>query len=309
MWERFSYYGMRAILLYYMYYSVADGGLGFDQSTASAIMSIYGSLVFLLSVVGGYVSDRVLGSRRTVFIGGIMIMLGHIALSLPFGKAALFASIILIVLGSGLLKPNISEMVGDLYDEKDLRRDAGFNIFVFSTNLGAFIAPLFVGYLGQEVNFHLGFSLAAIGMFFGLIQYVRGGRKYLPEETLKARDPIKSEEVKPLVRKSLLVIAAVAVLILFMQFAGILDINNVINLITIFAVVVPIYYFVMIIKSKKITTTERSRVWAYIPLFIASLLFFGRLKNKALLYLLCLLKNGQIYRFLDLLFLQVGFKH
>lgn len=275
MWERFSYYGMRAILLYYMYYSVADGGLGFDRSTASAIMSIYGSLVFLLSIVGGYLSDRILGSRRTVFIGGVMIMLGHIALALPFGQAALFVSIILIVLGSGLLKPNISEMVGDLYDEKDLRRDAGFNIFVFSTNLGAFIAPLFVGYLGQEVNFHLGFSLAAIGMFFGLLQYVLGGKKYLPEETLKARDPIQTEEIKPLIRKSILAIAAIAVLVIVMQMAGILNINNVINLITIFAVVIPIYYFVMIIRSKKITSTERSRVWAYVPLFIASVLFWS----------------------------------
>ena len=173
MWERFSYYGMRAILLYYMYYSVAEGGLGFDKTTAASIMSIYGSLVYLSSVIGGFVSDRLWGSRKTVFIGGVLIMLGHIVLATPFGRMALFLSIALIVLGTGLLKPNVSEMVGGLYAEDDNRRDAGFSIFVFGINVGAFIAPLTVGWLGQKVNFHLGFSLAAIGMFFGLVQIGR----------------------------------------------------------------------------------------------------------------------------------------
>lgn len=113
-WERFSYYGMRAILLYYMYYAVSQGGLGFDQVTAASIMSIYGSLVYMTSVLGGYISDRILGSRRTVFWGGILIMFGHICLSLPMGKTMLFMSIIFITLGTGLLKPNVSEMVGGI---------------------------------------------------------------------------------------------------------------------------------------------------------------------------------------------------
>lgn len=112
MWERFSYYGMRAILLFYMYYAVTKGGLGMNQTTAASIMSIYGSLVYLSGVVGGWLSDRVWGSRRTVFIGGVLIMFGHIALSLPFGVSALYVSIALIVVGTGLLKPNVSEMVG-----------------------------------------------------------------------------------------------------------------------------------------------------------------------------------------------------
>ena len=183
MWERFSYYGMRAILLYYMYYSVSQGGLGFDKTTAASIMSIYGSLVYLSSVIGGFVSDRIWGSRKTVFVGGVLIMLGHIVLATPFGRMALFLSIALIVIGTGLLKPNVSEMVGGLYAPEDTRRDSGFSIFVFGINMGAFIAPLTVGWLGQQVNFHLGFSLAAIGMFFGLIQYSIDGRKYLSKES------------------------------------------------------------------------------------------------------------------------------
>ena len=194
MWERFSYYGMRAILLYYMYYSVQDGGLGMDKTTAASVMAIYGSLVFLSSVVGGFVSDRILGSRKTVFYGGILIMLGHIALATPFGQVALYLSIALIIFGTGFLKPNISDMVGGIYEKEDDRRDAGFSIFVFGINLGAFVAPYLVGYLGQEVNFHLGFSLAAIGMFFGLVKYVMDGKKYLPESSLYPTDPLSQKD-------------------------------------------------------------------------------------------------------------------
>lgn len=171
MWERFSYYGMRAILMYYIYDTVANGGLGLPKATALAIMSIYGSMVFMSSIIGGWVSDRVLGSRKTVFIGGLLIIAGHIVLATPFGVPALFVSIMLIVFGTGMLKPNVSGMVGHLYSKTDLRRDAGFSIFYMGINIGALIAPLVVGTLGQEYNYHLGFSVAAVGMFFGLLQY------------------------------------------------------------------------------------------------------------------------------------------
>lgn len=153
----------------YQHYFIQKCGLGLSSELAASIISIYGSLVYLLSIVGGFISDRILGSRKTVLYGGILIMFGHIALSLPLGEAALFVSIILITLGTGFLKPNISEMVGDLYTENDNRRDSGFTIFVFGINFGSFIAPILVGYLGQHVNFHLGFSLADIGMFFWII--------------------------------------------------------------------------------------------------------------------------------------------
>ena len=163
MWERFSYYGMRAILLFYMYYAVSKGGLGMDQATAASIMSIYGSLVYLSGVIGGWLSDRLWGPRKTVFIGGVLIMFGHIALSLPAGTTALYASIILIVIGTGLLKPNVSELVGGLYSEEDRRRDAGFSMFVFGINFGAAISPIAVPWaangfglhlFGNEMNFH-----------------------------------------------------------------------------------------------------------------------------------------------------------
>lgn len=275
MWERFSYYGMRAILLYYMYYSVSKGGLGFDKVTAASIMAIYGSLVYLSSIIGGYVSDRILGSRKSVLYGGILIMVGHVALATPFGKTALFISIALIILGTGFLKPNVSEMVGSLYGEKDLRRDAGFSIFVFGINLGAFIAPALVGYLGQEINFHLGFSLAAIGMFFGLMQYIKDGKKYLSEESMHPTDPLSASEMQDLKKKSALLAVGVILLVIALKLINLLTINSIINIFTFIAIVVPIYYFFKILSSNKINATERSRVLAYIPLFIASILFWS----------------------------------
>lgn len=117
-WERFSYYGMRAILLFYMYYEVTDGGLGIDQTTANSIMAIYGSLVYMSGIIGGWIADRILGMNRTVFYGGVLIMLGHIILALPGGFTALLVSMLFIVIGTGLLKPNVGGMVGELYSKK-----------------------------------------------------------------------------------------------------------------------------------------------------------------------------------------------
>ena len=284
MWERFSYYGMRAILLFYMYYAVSQGGLGMDQATAASIMSIDGSLVYLSGVVGGWLSDRVWGARKTVFIGGVLIMFGHIALSLPFGLPALYASIALIVAGTGLLKPNVSDMVGSLYDEGDKRRDAGFSMFVFGINLGAAVAPWAVPWaangfgfhlFGSTMNFHAGFSLAAIGMFFGLIQYWLDGKKYLSKDSLYPNDPIDREGLKPIITWTIVGVIVLAVVLGLLAAMGQLNITNVINIITIIAIALPIIYFIMMLNSKKVTKVERSRVIAYIPLFIAAAIFWG----------------------------------
>lgn len=284
MWERFSYYGMRAILLFYMYYAVTKGGLGMNQATAASIMSIYGSLVYLSSVVNGWLSDRVWGARKTVFIGGVLIMFGHIALSVPFGVTALYISIALIVAGTGLLKPNVSDMVGSLYSEGDQRRDAGFSMFVFGINLGAAVAPWAVPWaangfgfhlFGSEMNFHAGFSLAAIGMFFGLVQYYFDGKKYLSKDSLYATDPIDRDQIKPVITWTVIGIVALAIVLGFMAALDALNINNVIMLISIVAIILPIVYFVMMLQSKKVTKVERSRVLAYVPLFIAAAIFWA----------------------------------
>ena len=280
-WERFSYYGMRAILLFYMYFAISKGGLGIDQGTAASIMAIYGSLVYMAGVVGGWLSDRVWGSRKTVFIGGVFIMFGHIALSLPFGQAALYTSIALIVIGTGLLKPNVSDMVGDLYSEGDRRRDAGFNIFVFGINLGAAIAPWAVPFVANlfghsgNMNFHAGFALAAIGMFIGLVQYYFEGKKYLSDSSLHPKDPIDQQSLKNVVRGSVIGVIALAVVLGIMAAFHALNIENVITLITVIAVALPIVYFVIMLRSQKVTKVERSRVRAYIPLFIAAAIFWA----------------------------------
>ncbi|MGE0882178.1 MAG: peptide MFS transporter [Blastocatellales bacterium] len=168
MWERFSYYGMRALLTLYMVKA-----LGYDEKLAATVYGAYTGSVYLMSVPGGWIADNVLGTRRAVFWGGVIIALGHFSMAAPT-QFTFFLGLILIVLGTGLLKPNVSAIVGELYNQEDQRRDAGFSIFYMGINLGAFIAPIICGYLGEKVNWHLGFGAAGIGMTLGLIQYHLG---------------------------------------------------------------------------------------------------------------------------------------
>jgi POT family proton-dependent oligopeptide transporter len=188
MWERFSYYGMRAILTLYMTKAAVDGGLGFDERHAGIIYATYVSSVWYLPLIGGWLADKVFGARRAVLIGGIIIACGHYSMAIN-SLPTFYLGLILIASGTGLLKPNISAMVGQLYGEHDKRRDAGFSIFYMGINLGAFLAPLVVGFLAQHPAFrnalvslginpnsswHWGFGAAGVGMTLGLIQYVVG---------------------------------------------------------------------------------------------------------------------------------------
>jgi proton-dependent oligopeptide transporter, POT family len=177
MWERFSYYGMRALLILYMVGSTQQPGLGFGERRAAMIYGIYTMAVYLAGIPGGWIADRFLGHYRAVFIGGCIIAAGHFCMAVP-GLPFFFTGLGLIVIGTGLLKPNVSSMVGSLYTREDVRRDAGFSMFYMGINLGAFIAPLICGWLGQTANWHLGFAAAGVGMIIGLVQYV-AGRKYL----------------------------------------------------------------------------------------------------------------------------------
>jgi POT family proton-dependent oligopeptide transporter len=177
MWERFSYYGMRALLLLYMLAPRGKGGLGFGTERGASIYGWYTFGVYAASIPGGFIADRLLGLYNAVLVGGIIIAAGHFCLAVP-SEPFFFVGLWLIVIGTGLLKPNVSSIVGTLYDRTDARRDAGFSIFYMGINIGAFISPLICGYLGQEVNWHWGFGAAGIGMTFGLVQYVLG-RKHL----------------------------------------------------------------------------------------------------------------------------------
>ena len=171
MWERFSYYGMRAILILYMTASVADGGLDLNDDVASAVYGLYTMGVFLLALPGGWLADRYFGLRKAVWYGGILIAAGHFSMAFSF-HGSFFIGLLLIVLGTGLLKPNISSIVGGLYHAREpAKRDAGFSIFYMGINIGAFIAPLIVGWLGESVDWHYGFGPAGVGMVIGLVQY------------------------------------------------------------------------------------------------------------------------------------------
>lgn len=274
-WERFSYYGMRAILLYYMYYAIKEGGLGLDKGTAASIMAIYGSLVYMSGIIGGWIADRLLGTKKTVFYGGILIMAGHIALSFPGGVTALFASMGLIVIGTGLLKPNVSNIVGDLYDKEDPRTDAGFSIFYMGINLGGLIAPFIVGTLGQKYNFHLGFGIAAVGMLIGLIIFLATRKKYLGLAGSYVPNPLSPEEKKSVFLKfgmgALVIIIAGAILISI----GILTIDRFIMLVSILGIIIPVIYFLVMYFSKKTTSEEQKSLLAYIPLFISAMMFWA----------------------------------
>ncbi len=179
MWERFSFYGLKALLILFMTAAAAEGGLGFSAERAGGIIGWYGFGVYASAIFGGLAADHVFGQYRSVLLGGIIIALGHFSMAIP-SLPTFYLGLCLIVVGTGLLKPNASTMVGSLYDPDDARRDAGFSIFYVGINVGAFVAPLVVGTLGQKVNWHIGFACAGVGMIIGLIQYVVGKPRLMP---------------------------------------------------------------------------------------------------------------------------------
>lgn len=275
-WERFSYYGMRAILVYYMYYEVSQGGLGLDESTALAIMSIYGSLVYMSGIIGGWLADRIFGTSKSIFYGGILIMFGHIILAIPGSVTMFFVSMVLIVLGTGLLKPNVSSVVGEIYSPEDQRRDSGFSIFYMGINLGGFLAPLIVGSVGMKNNnFHLGFSLAAIGMFFGLIMFIVTKKKNLGLAGTIIANPLSPSEKKKVYTYIGIGVVIVAILAAVSISLGLLTFSSFIAIVGILGILIPTIYFVVMYRSPKTSVDERSRLIAYIPLFIASVMFWA----------------------------------
>ncbi|MFC7685975.1 peptide MFS transporter [Ureibacillus sp. GCM10028918] len=274
-WERFSYYGMRAILILYMYYELHEGGLGLDRGTANSIMALYGSLIYMSGIIGGWFADRIWGTRKTVFYGGILIMIGHIALAFPGGLTALLISMAFIIIGTGLLKSNVSTIVGDMYAEGDNRRDSGFSIFYMGINMGAFISPLIIGFVGERYNFHLGFGIAAVGMLIGLIVFYVTQKKFLGLAGLEVPNPLKGEEKKKTIRNVVIGIVAVLIIGVILYTTGNLTMAIFSLIITTLGVLIPTIFFIVMYRSPKTTKDEKSRVLAYIPLFIAAVMFWA----------------------------------
>lgn len=272
LWERFSYYGMRAILLYYIVDTAANGGLGLDQPLGEAVVATYGAAVYLLSVVGGWLADRVIGAQRSVFVGGVVIMAGHVSLAIP-SSATSWLGIGLVALGTGLLKPNVSTMVGHLYGERDPRKDSGFTIFYMSINIGAFFSPFLVAFLRDHWGYHAGFSAAAVGMLFALVAYVLGRGTLAPlsndiPNPLSRRDRART----PLLALGLVALVVAVLLLTRLVRGG--WIGAVIDTVSILSVVASISYFVVMFRSKAVTARERTHLTAYLPMWLGAVLFW-----------------------------------
>ena len=270
MWERFSFYGLQGILLLYLYFTVAEGGLGIDQVTATSIVGAYGGFVYLSTIIFAWLADRVLGAERTLFISAILVMCGHIALSTIPGLLGVGVGLIFISLGSGGVKANATSIVGTLYARDDPRRDAGFSIYYLGINLGAFLGPIFTGLLQQNYGFHWGFALAAVGMAFGLVVYTLG-RKNLPAEANHVPNPLPAE----LRMRIILITAAVLALVVVLALTGVLNADRLATSVVAISILASVAYFVVILGSKRITSDERSRVIAFIPMFITSAVFWS----------------------------------
>ena len=278
MWERFSYYGMRAILVLFMTAAVTgtNAGLGLQVGVATAIYGLYTFFVYVLSLPGGWVADNIWGQKKAVFVGGVIIMLGHISLAVP-ANVTFYLGLALVVIGTGLLKPNVSTMVGDLYPEGGARRDAGFSIFYMGINLGAFAGTALVGLVGENYNFHWGFSLAAVGMALGLVQYKLGWKYLGTAGDLNTDDP--PERVQQKSRNfsiTTAVFLGVVVLIGFLLYNGLLPITieQLAGSLGVIVVALAISYFLYLHFAGGLTGIEKKRLWVIFWLFILAALFW-----------------------------------
>lgn len=270
LWERFSFYGMLTILGYYLYYSLTDGGLGLEKSTATGIVGAYGGLVYLSTVLGGWLADRVLGMERTVFYGGVVVMAGHIALAMLPGLAGVGVGLVLVALGSGALKANASSLLGTLYEKGDPRADGGFTLFYLGVNLGAFVGPLITGLLQTHLGFHYGFGAAAVGMALGLTQYVIF-RRNLGTHGREVPNPLPRSQIG----KVIAFVLVVAVVVALAMWTGLVRLSNLSWVTTGVIAAVSILYFGLMLTSPKVVAVERVRVRAFIPLFIANAVFWS----------------------------------
>ncbi|KUH93335.1 oligopeptide:H+ symporter [Mycobacterium sp. IS-3022] len=270
LWERFSFYGMLTILGYYLYYSATDGGLDLPQSTATGIVGAYGGLVYLSTVLGGWIADRILGMERTVFYGGVVVMFGHIALAVVPGLAGVAAGLVLVALGSGALKANASSLLGTLYDKGDPRCDGGFTLFYLGINLGAFIGPLITGLLQTRVGFHYGFGAAAVGMALGLTQYVVF-RRNLGDHGRHVPNPLPRSAIG---RAAGVAMTGIVVIVVVFT-TGVVKLSNLSQVTTGVIVAASVTYFAVMLTSAKVSAVERTRVRAFIPLFVANAVFWS----------------------------------
>lgn len=286
MWERFSYYGLRPLLILFMAAALMDGGFGFDRSQASAIVGIYAASVYVASLPGGWVADRLLGLRRAILIGAALITSGHLSVGLSglagpgAGKIFFFLGLILIVLGTGLLKPNISAIVGDLYPEGGARRDAGFSIFYMGINLGAFLGQIITGFLGETIGWHYGFGAAGFGMFLGLLVFWRSARHTLGPigmDVVQHPDAAVQARQERMVKLSLGVGLGLVAIIFALAATGTvtLDAQRIGQSMTLVLVGLALGFFGYVFVAGGLTKDEMKRVGVILVLFVFAAIFWS----------------------------------
>lgn len=282
LWERFSYYGMRALLVLFMVATLAEGGLGFDDATATAIYGLYTAGVYLAALPGGWLADRVFGQQSAIWYGGIIIAAGHIMLALPgFGvvgaEYGFFFGLILIVVGTGLLKPNISSCVGELYPEGGARRDAGYVLYYMGINLGAFLGPLICGALRVNLGWHWGFAAAAVGMIAGLLVY-RASQRHLGDFGL---EPFPTEPGRETATWSMKLAIYIGTALLFLL--AVLGLEGLVGFdavslaqASVYVIVaVAVLFFGRVLIDRDLTRQERNRTVVLVALFIGAALFWS----------------------------------
>lgn len=270
MWERFSFYGMQGILLLYMYYQAVQGGLGIDEGVAAGIVGAYGGTVYLSTILAAWVADRLFGPERVLFGSAVSVMAGHIALALIPGGVGLAIGLVLVAFGSGGVKANASTILATLYGEGDDRRDAGFSIFYLGVNIGALVGPLLTGLFQETWGFHAGFGLAAVGMALGLTQYALN-RRNLPETGREVPNPLPRSGQTVAGVIALVVIVLVAMLILF----DVITPDRLKWIVFGIVVVATVAYFSLMLSSPRVNRVERRRVLAFLPMWVASAVFWA----------------------------------
>ncbi|NQZ87030.1 MAG: MFS transporter [Colwellia sp.] len=274
MWERMSYYGMRMLLVLFMTATLQEGGLGLTVASAAAIYGLYTGSVYFMGLPGGWIADRLIGGQKAVWYGAIIIMIGHIILAIP-NDTTFFIGLIVVILGTGLLKPNIGAMVGQLYSDEDVRRDSGYAIYYMGINLGSVFGYLICGYLMENVGWHWAFGAAAVGMALGLIQY---------KMTAPKLQGVGEKPVSPMSAKAqktswtiIGVVLATIVIVAFAIFQGMLTIEPVTvaqYVAVVFSLIFIVYYSVIYFGGS-LTPNEKKRLLALLLICIASACFWS----------------------------------
>ncbi|MDO5077335.1 peptide MFS transporter [Corynebacterium sp.] len=274
MWERFSFYGMQAIMVYYLYATTT--GIGLDKATATALMGAYGASVYLCTIAGGWVADRLFGAERTLLGGAVTLVIGHLALSLIPGGWGVAIGLILVAIGSGVLKTSAITLLGQAFPvEDDARRDSAFQLFYLGINVGALLGPLLTGWLATTRGYHVGFAAAAVLMVIGLVYYLAFRRKFIHPELLRPQNPISNSSPLILASVALLAVIGVATLVT----TGTIGLDSLATILLVATLAVTAALFAQMLASKDVTGAEKRRVVAYLPLFFASCAFWSVLNQ------------------------------